>query len=101
MAAKTLEPTVLRFINRYRELCGDKPSLEQALLAEYFTEAGNELPVFNDRAWFYCAWRKVDVIESRVFMCSKDMVVWNLLKLCPVIDQVVNELLPEVDPDAV
>ncbi|EPT1451877.1 DUF7238 family protein [Escherichia coli] len=97
MAAKAFDPKVYAFITRYRELCGDKPTLEQALLADYFTEAGDALPVFNDRAWFYCAWRKVDVIDSRVFMCSKDMVVWNLLKLCPVIDQVVNELLPEED----
>lgn len=95
MAAKTLEPDVLRFINRYRELIGEKPTEEQALLLKYFMKAGNELPVSDNRAWFYCAWRKVDVIQSPYVQCSLDMVVWHLLKMDSVIDLVVDELLPE------
>ncbi|EAM6792383.1 hypothetical protein E0G74_01315 [Salmonella enterica] len=94
MSAKTLPPDVYAFINRYRELIGAKPTEEQALLLKYFIQAGEALPVDDNRDWFYCAWRKVDVIESNVFMCSKDMIVWNLIKLDTVIDQVVNELLP-------
>ncbi|EDY2030104.1 hypothetical protein GTB64_004546 [Salmonella enterica] len=100
MAAKTLDPQVYQFLWRYRQLCGERPTAEQALLLQYFTEAGNDLPVFNGRDWFYCAWRKVDIIETRCFNASKDMIVWHLLKLDTVIDQVVEELLPEADPHA-
>lgn len=96
MARKVLSPEVLRFINRYVELCGEKPTAEQALLIKYFHEAGDFLPVDSSRDWFYCAWRKVDVIETQFPLASKDMIVWHLLRIDPVIDEVVNELLPEV-----
>ena len=98
MADIVLPAPVRAFKQRYRELCGDTPTAEQALLMKYFDEALDELPVFNDRCWFYKAWRVADIIPTRVALCSKDMVVWHLLKLCPVIDQVVMEQLPEKDP---
>ncbi|EDL8063735.1 hypothetical protein CTA21_16415 [Salmonella enterica] len=100
MAAKTLEPAVYQFIQRYEEVIGDKPTAEQALLLKYFKEAGNELPIYNGRGWFYTAWRKVDILPMRA-MASRDMVVWHLVAFDPAIDAVVMELLPEGDPYAV
>lgn len=95
MACKVLPPDVLKFINRYVELCGEKPTAEQQLLIQYFKEAGEYLPIDSNRDWFYCAWRKCDVIETPYPMASKDMIVWHLIKIDTVIDEVVNELLPE------
>ncbi|EJG5415713.1 hypothetical protein NAD41_002352 [Salmonella enterica] len=95
MAAKTLEPVVNKFIRRYEEVIGANPTPEQTLLLKYFNEAGNEMPVYNDRNWFYSAWRKVDVIPMRHAVASKDMVVWHLVAIDTAIDQVVIELLPE------
>ncbi|EAM1616378.1 hypothetical protein EU642_22345 [Salmonella enterica] len=94
------EPLAIRFIERYAELIGAAPSPEQALLLKYFTLAGDELPVSDNRAWFYSAWRKVDIISTRHPLCSRDMVVWHLIHVEPVVDQVVNELLPEASKHA-
>ncbi|EAB4417344.1 hypothetical protein D7B12_18100 [Salmonella enterica] len=99
MAAKTLDPKVFQFLARYRELCGDTPTVEQALLLDYLQQAGNELPVFNSRHWFYKAWRVADCIRTQ-YPGEKDMIVWHLIKIEPLITQVVNELLPEADPYA-
>lgn len=96
MAAKTLEPAAYQFIRRYQDLIGLTPAPEQTLLLKYLNEAGNELPVANNRAWFYAAWRKGDVMGNG----HKDMIVWHLLHFDPVIDTVVMELLPEEDPYA-
>ena len=98
MACKTLDPKVYAFITRYKELCGTQPTAEQALLIKYFEQAGDELPVFNDREWFWCAWRKVDIIYHSG-MASKDMIVWHLIKIDRVIAEVVNELLPPARPE--
>ncbi|HGX3708949.1 TPA: hypothetical protein ACNEJR_003710 [Escherichia coli] len=94
MAQKTLEPRVYAFINRYRELCGDHPTVEQQLLLQYFHEAGNALPIYNGPDWFFCAWRKSEVIESRG-MGSKDMVVWHLIAMDDPIQTAVAELCPQ------
>lgn len=99
MAAKALEQKVYQFIARYRQLCGLRPTPEQALLLKYFEDAGNELPVFNSRHWFFKAWRVGEIIQT-AGGGDKDMAVWHLLKVERTIQQVVTELLPEVDPYA-
>ncbi|EHQ9605710.1 hypothetical protein KS527_004467 [Salmonella enterica] len=98
MAQRTLEPRVFAFINRYRDLCGERPTIEQQLLIQYFLEAGNALPIDNGPDWFFCAWRKCEVIESRG-MGSKDMVVWNLIGMDGPIQQVVKEMCPQEDAE--
>ncbi|EFO7976559.1 hypothetical protein H8U31_001265 [Salmonella enterica] len=98
MAAKALNPAAYAFISHYRALCGDKPTPEQTLLIKYFMLAGDNLPVHNDRNWFYVAWRKTEVIEDRHPIASLDMVVWHLIAMCPKVHATVNALLPEFDP---
>ncbi|EMD0638919.1 hypothetical protein VPZ60_004335 [Salmonella enterica] len=97
MAQKTLEPKVYAFINAYREACGDNPTPEQVLLSRYFEEAGNELPIFNGPHWFFSAWRKCDVIPGR--SGNKDMVVWHLLHIDQVINDVADQLIEHADEE--
>lgn len=97
MAEKTLNPRIHAFISMYRDLIGPKPTPEQTLLLHYFELAGNELPLYGGRHWFYKAWRQVDILPEQRGPGSRDMVVWHLITLDEVVDTVVEALLPEFE----
>lgn len=100
MAANALELPVYQFIARRRQLCGERPSPEPALLLTYFEDAGNEFPVFNGRPWFFKAWRVGEIIQSPG-SGDEDMAIWHLVKVERLIQKVVTEMLPEVNLHAV
>lgn len=79
------------FLAAYAAEIGDNPSATQNNLMRMFALAGDQLPIHGGKAWFYKAWRQVDIIDAPTG--EYDMMVWNLISRDEATHAVVERLI--------
>lgn len=84
---------VADFLAAYSAEIGTSPLPYQQRLLQLFIKAGDGLPINAGKNWFYCAWRKVDIIPQAVNAGTEDYEVWNLIEHDEATHRVVAQLV--------